>query len=166
MAIKFRRLDKTDARGLVKLAGDKRIWNNLRDFFPHPYALGDALSFIAIANDDSSKEIFAISLDSAVIGVIGVYPLGDVYKHTAEIGYWIGVPYWGQGYATTAVNWMTEYAWTNTALIRLEAGVFEYNQASMRVLEKCGYHKEAIKRKRLIKNGVIHDEHLYVSFKP
>ena len=89
------------------------------------------------------------------IGVAGVN------RRSAEIGYWLGEPFWGQGIATKAVGALTDYAYAHLDLIRLYATVFEWNPASARVLEKAGYAHEGRLRKSVTKDGKIIDQLLY-----
>lgn len=107
---------------------------------PYPYAIEDARQFIktaATAANAGKEQVFAIELgaESALIGLIGLTT--DVAP--AEIGYWLGVPYWGQGYATEAVCAMQAYARRALACQRLDAIAFSDNLASIRVLNKCGF---------------------------
>jgi len=128
------RLD--DAQALAALANDRRIAENTARI-PHPYGLADAQSFLRHL-DNSEREIaFAITLaDDTLIGLCG---LQDERGETPEIGYWLGVPYWGQGYATEAVRALIDHAFEDIGLERLEAGARVSNPASRRVLEKCGF---------------------------
>ena len=71
----------------------------------------------------------------------------DIYARTAEIGYYVGEPYWGQGIASEAIGKMVQYGFEVLDIIRIYAGVFEHNKASMRVLEKNGFVFEGISRK-------------------
>jgi hypothetical protein len=84
-----------DAKAIAQLANDRRIAVNTARI-PHPYGLDDAEQFIAAVNRRDGQATFLIVLDGAPIGACGVHPQED----GSEIGYWIGVPYWGQGYAT------------------------------------------------------------------
>lgn len=79
----------------------------------------------------------------------------------ADIGYWIGESYWGKGYGTEAVRLLVRYAFDELKLIRVYASVFESNRASMRVLEKSGFHLEVIIKSGIIKNDVVMDEYVY-----
>lgn len=88
-------------------------------------------------------------------------PQYDVYRINAEIGYWIGEPYWGKGYATEAVRLLIKFAFEELDLLRIYAKIYEYNIGSMKVLEKTGFEKEAIIKSSVIKEGQIVDEHLY-----
>ena len=82
----------------------------------------------------------------------------DIYWKSAEIGYWIGQPFWGQGIAAKAVWLLVDHAFDELAMVRLYAGVFEYNIGSMRVLEKNGFLKEGISKKAVFKNGKFWNE--------
>lgn len=150
-----------DAASIAPLANNRAIWLNLRDRFPHPYTLADAEAFIAITMAETPARNFAICLDDAAIGSIGIIPGNDIYRKSAEIGYWLGEPYWGRGYATEAIRGFSDWAFTSYDLVRIFAMAFTYNQASARVLEKAGFVREATSRCAAIKNGKIWDEWLY-----
>ena len=99
------------------------------------------------------------------MGVISLVAQTDVYKKTAEIGYWIGEPFWNKGIATKTVNIITNYGFDQFNFVRIHTGVFEFNMASMRVLEKAGYKKDGLFEKAVIKNGQIWNEHRYSKIK-
>ena len=88
-------------------------------------------------------------------------PQSDVYRINAEIGYWIGEQYWRNGYATEAVKQLVALAFNQLGINRIYVDVFEYNVASMRVLEKIGFEKEAIIKLSVIKEGRIFNEYIY-----
>jgi ribosomal-protein-alanine N-acetyltransferase len=150
-----------DEESLVLNANNRNVWINLRDLFPHPYTLADARNWIQRASTESPVRNFAIVVDGKAVGGIGFIPKEDVYRKSAEIGFWLGEEYWGRGIMTEALRAVTEYAFANFDLCRLYAGVFEWNLASMRVLEKAGYHLEAQLKKAVTKNGKTIDEFLY-----
>jgi RimJ/RimL family protein N-acetyltransferase len=85
----------------------------------------------------------------------------DVYRRTAEIGYWIAEPFWNKGIATEAVKLITAYGLHQLDFVRIHTGIFEFNPSSMRVLEKCGYKKDGVFEKSVTKNGRLWDEHRY-----
>ena len=89
----------------------------------------------------------------------------DVYRLSAEIGYWIGEPYWGLGIATRAVELLTQYGFNQLGLVRIYSGVFDFNVPSRKVLEKAGFKLEGIFEKSIIKNGEIRDEYRYAKLK-
>lgn len=159
--ISLRQLADSDKAALAQLANNKKISDNLRDIFPFPYTLENAVFFINLVKNEKPRMTFAIEFEGSFCGVIGLVPQHDVYKKTAEIGYWIGEPYWNKGIATTAVNLISEYGLHQLDFVRIHTGVFQHNLASMHVLEKCGYKKEGIFEKAVLKNGKILDEHRF-----
>ena len=150
-----------DAASLVRHANNRKIWINLRDSFPYPYRLSDAHQWISSAAFASPVTDFAIEIDCAAAGGIGLRLREDVFRRSAEIGYWLGEEYWGRGVVTEAVAAMTEYAFSAFGLLRVYAGVFAWNPASMRVLEKAGYRLEGVMRKGAVKDGRTVDEYIY-----
>src|SRR6476661_6764681 len=131
-----------DAASLVKHANNPAVWANLLDVFPNPYTTTDANEWLQKAGQQVRPTEFAIAVHDELIGVIGFQLLSDEQRHFAEIGYWLGQEYWGRGIATEAVRAITSYVFSGHHEIRrLYARVFEWNVASMRVLEKCGYYK-------------------------
>nr|WKN34189.1 GNAT family protein [Tunicatimonas sp. TK19036] len=154
-----------DEASLAKYANNRSIWQNVRDRFPHPYTHQDARIWVQVADKDPNALNFAIEVDKEAVGGIGVVFKDDVYHRTAEIGYWLGEPYWKQGITTRAVSAVTDYVFAHYDICRLYAGIFEYNTASGRVLEKAGYTLEARLRKNVTKNGRTVDELVYAKIK-
>jgi ribosomal-protein-alanine N-acetyltransferase len=150
-----------DEESLVHHANNKKVWINLRDSFPHPYTASDALSWIQKASAETPQRNFAIVVHGKAVGAIGFILKEDVYRRSAEIGFWLGEEFWGQGIVTEALSAVTEYAFANFDFCRLYACVFEWNPASMRVLEKAGYNLEARLKKAVTKEGKTIDEFLY-----
>lgn len=159
--IRLRELQPADKQRLAELANNKNIWNNVRDFFPHPYTEKDAVEFIEICSEQNPKTTFAIEFQNVLAGVAGLVLQTDIYRKTAEIGYWIGEPYWNNGFATEAVSLLVDHGFNNLKLIRIFTGVFENNKASQRVLEKCGFKHEGIFENAVIKNNKIINEYRY-----
>lgn len=161
----IRRWHPSDAGYLARYANNRNVWRNLRDAFPHPYTLSDARDFIRFASFGHPPTHFAIEVEGTAAGSIGLVLKSDIYRKTAEIGYWLGEPFWGRGITTEAVTALTNYAFTQFDLVRIYAGVFEWNTASQRVLEKAGYSLEARLHKNACKDGQIIDELIYARFK-
>ena len=159
--IKLRELEITDKEKLTELADNKNIWDNVRDYLPHPYKLSDAEFFINSVKKENPRQNFGIEYEGELCGVIGLIVQNDVYKKSAELGYWIGEYYWGKGIATKAVELITKYGFEKLQIIRIYSSVFENNIASMKVLEKNGFLSEGIFKKAVIKNEIIMDEHRY-----
>ena len=153
------RLD--DAGVLAEIANNRDIWLNLRDVFPSPYRVEDATQFLATVLGQDPRTSFAIEVDGAPAGSVGFRLGTDIERVTAEIGYWLGEPYWGRGIATEVVRSMTGWAIERYGLTRIFATVFVFNPASARVLERAGFIREATMRKSAIKDGAVRDQWLY-----
>ena len=133
LALRAPRLE--DAKTVATLANDRRIAENTARI-PHPYKKADAETFIAGVNKASGEAMFLITLrDKTVIGACGIIN----QEQTPELGYWLGVPYWGNGFATEALHAVIDYAFTDLAHEALRAGARVTNPASRRMLEKCGF---------------------------
>lgn len=159
--IRLRRLAVTDKKVIAHLCNNKKIWDNLRDSFPFPYFEKDAEEFIYRSLSENATGTFGITYKGELAGVIGLIRQKDIYRLTAELGYWIGEPYWGLGIATRAVKMIVDYGFRELGLIRIYAGVFDFNKASQRVLKKAGFKLDCICEKGVIKNYVICDENRY-----
>ena len=149
-----------DEASLVRNANNRRVWRNLSRL-PHPYTRQDAEAWITRASAHVPVVDFAIVVDGAAVGGIGIELGRDVFLRSAEVGYWLGEPYWGRGIATEALRAVTEYAFGTFDLCRLQAGVFEWNPASMRVLERSGFTREGLLKASILKDGHIIDQVLY-----
>lgn len=150
-----------DEASLEQHANNRNVWINVRDHFPHPYTRGDALRWVQHASMNLTATVFAITVEGAAVGSIGLVAKDDVYRKSMEIGYWLGEEFWGRGIVTEAVGAVSEYAFLQFDIVRLYADVFEWNTASTRVLEKNGYQFEARLRRAVIKDGVIADALIY-----
>jgi RimJ/RimL family protein N-acetyltransferase len=150
-----------DEAGLVRHANNRKIWRNVRDAFPNPYTFEDAEDWISSASSATPATSFAIEVEGEAVGGIGFILGADIHRRSAEIGYWLGEGFWGRGIVGEAVQAMTEYAFANYDLARIWAGVFEWNPASIRVLEKAGYEFEARLKKAVTKEGQTTDELIY-----
>ena len=166
MAVTIRQWTENDLQSLVFHANNINIWNNLRNYFPHPYTEEDGKNWLEKTIGAAPVVNLAIDLDGEAVGGIGLILNSDVYIMSAEIGYWIGESCWGKGIATEAVRQMTEYTFYYFDIIRLYAEVFETNKASMRVLEKNGFYLEGVRRKAVLKNNVLMDDYIWVKMRP
>lgn len=165
MVTVIRQWKNEDLQELVTEADNINVWNNLRNYFPHPYTEEHGKAWLEKVVDALPAINMAIEADGKLAGGIGLILNGDVYIKSAEIGYWLGEQYWGKGIATEAVRQMTEYAFYYFDLVRLYAEVFETNKASMRVLEKNGYYLEGVRRKAVFKNDVLMDDYIWVKLR-
>ncbi len=151
----------TDAIPLALHANNRKIADNLNDGFPYPYTELHALEFIGSLKDDTTPAILAIVINDEPIGAVGVFPQTKVQRLNAEIGYWIGERYWGQGIATKVLIAMVRYVFENFNYIRLFTRPFPSNIASIRVIEKAGFTLEAKIKNGLCKNDMVFDELIY-----
>ena len=156
--------DKSD---LAAMLNNKNILNNLRNGLPYPYTIDDAEEFItAMLSADKTKTFaFAIVENDAVVGNIGVFRCDNIHSRTAEMGYYIGEPYWGKGLGTSAVKQICKYIFEHTDIIRIFAEPFAYNAASCRILEKAGFQFEGILHSNAVKNGNVLDMKMYALIK-
>jgi len=133
----FRREDEPS---VASLANNRAIARNLGDEFPHPYTLEDAREWISarLADPEPATHL-AIEVGGDAVGGIGLGTHGHQPARVAEVGYWLGEPYWGRGIASEALRLFRDYAFARFELHRLFACVVGWNRASARVLEKTGF---------------------------
>jgi RimJ/RimL family protein N-acetyltransferase len=156
-----------DAQDLAIALSNKKVLDNLRDGLPFPYTVEDAKAYIsAMLNADKEKiYAFAITVNDKVIGSIGVFRQENIHAKTAEMGYYIAEPYWGQGIGTSAVRQVCDRVLSTTDIIRIFAEPFSHNAVSCRILEKSGFVLEGILRKNALKNGQVIDMKMYALIK-
>lgn len=150
-----------DAGAIARYANNRRVARWLRDRFPSPYTVLDAEVFLGAAAAQESRTVFAIATEDEAIGGIGLEFGADVHRFSAELGYWLGEPFWGRGIMTEAVGLFTAWAFKTFEVHRLHSAVFAGNHASMRVLEKAGFQREGCLRANVFKSGRILDQVVY-----
>lgn len=160
---KLRKWRMDDAEALSALLNNKKILDNLRDGIPYPYTKKDAEEYIAFAlTTDPNKDFaFAITADGVLAGSITLTRQANIHDRTAEMGYYLGEEFWGQGIGTEAVKQVCDYVFENTDIMRIYAEPFARNAASCRILEKSGFVFEGTLRKNAVKNGVVEDMKMY-----
>ncbi|HBB91930.1 MAG: hypothetical protein A2X22_05875 [Bacteroidetes bacterium GWF2_49_14] len=164
--IVLRSWQEDDLASLLKHANNFNIWINLRDAFPFPYTADSGRDWLDMALKEKHNLLLAIEVDSEAVGGIGAHFLSDVYRSNCEIGYWLSEAFWGRGIVSTAVTLLVDHIFTfYPDITRIYADLFAYNLPSARVLEKCGFHLEAIHKNAVLKNGKVVDEHRYVRFR-
>jgi RimJ/RimL family protein N-acetyltransferase len=159
LRLRLRQYTEADIPGLLPLVGAKEVAaTTLR--IAHPYTEQDARDFLELAKDPD-KLWLAITLrnDGRQIGGIGLR-VDQQHQH-AELGYWLGVPYWGQGYATEAAREVLRYSFEDLRLHRIFASHFKHNPVSGRILRKLGMHHEGCQREHLRKWDQFVDSELY-----
>lgn len=157
----LREWEETDVPTLVENISNIKVWDNVRDGLPFPYTREDGEAYIRATRAKECVQDLAIVVDGRAVGGVGVVPLSDVERCSAEVGYWLGETYWNRGIMTEAVRLLVDYVFENTAILRLFASVYEYNVGSMRVLEKAGFTRQAVLRKAAIKNEKVIDMHYF-----
>jgi RimJ/RimL family protein N-acetyltransferase len=152
-----------DAQQLSEILNNQKILANLRDGLPFPYTIDDAKEYIQAMLDADQDQTFAYAItdEERVIGSIGVFRKDNIHFQTAELGYYIAEPDWGQGHGTRAVKQIGELIFETTDIIRIFAEPFARNLGSCRILEKAGFQLEGILRKNALKNGRTEDMKLY-----
>lgn len=150
-----------DQAALVRHANNRAIWRNLRDRFPHPYTREDADEWLTVVQNLPPDTQFAIDVGGEAAGGIGLELKEGVFRKTAALGYWLGEVHWNRGITTEAVRAITHHGFEQFDLCRIQAGVFEWNPASARVLEKAGYQFEGRLRQSVIKDGEVLDRLMY-----
>lgn len=157
----IRNFNFDDINSLVKYANNKLIVKYLRDGFPHPYTEQDAEKWISFVTNNPNNYSYAIANEIELIGGIGAILNSDVNRFTAEIGYWIGEPFWNKGIVTKALKTFCNYLFTEDQFNHLTASVFQGNEASMRVVKKAGFKLEGTLRKNVFKENIFLDQYIY-----
>ncbi len=159
----FKKMDETD---YAKYANNKKISLNMHRL-PYPFTIKDARKRIDFFIKEYKKRkpnfiTLAIEIDGEVVGWISA---NKFEGHSCSIGYWLAEKHWGKGLMTKIVKKFVSQIFKKYKLKRIEADVYDHNPASMRVLEKCGFKKEGILRKKYLKDGKYLDTHIYSKIK-
>ncbi len=159
--VTLRNFRRTDKYRMAEMANNEKVAINLRDAFPSPYSVADAQQFINTFIGQKPLRVFAIEYLGKYVGNIGLHKQTDVYSKSAELGYFIGESYWNRGITTRAVKLICDYGFKELDVVRIYSGVFEFNLPSQRVLEKCGFEREAVLKSAVCKKDRIFDEIRY-----
>jgi len=158
----LRKMKKEDTVSFAKHANNPKVYENLRDRFPHPYSEANAEKFYQFVLDSPEPQTnFIVDVDGEAIGTVHIFLKEDVYRKSAELGYWIGEEFWGRGIMSQAIKMVVEYAFKTFDVNRVYATPFSTSLGSMKVLEKAGFKKEAVLKNAVFKNGKLLDEHIY-----
>lgn len=152
-----------DIPRILEYAKNSVISRNLLTF-PHPYGEKEAIWWINQANQGHQNEdqyIFAFrdKETQSLMGGIGLHL--DKSNNRAEVGYWLGEPHWGQGYATEGTQVMIQFGFETLNLNKITSSFLPYNPASGRVMEKCGMQKEGVLKEQLFKDDEYQDLIVY-----
>jgi ribosomal-protein-alanine N-acetyltransferase len=155
---------ESDAEELQAIANDRSISLYLRDRFCYPYTLDDARTWIALSTENDPSSL-AVEVDGHVAGATALELYSAERRHTSELGYWLGSEYWGRGIGTAVCAGMTRHAFEHFRLTRVQAEVYGPNAASARVLEKCGFQLEGVRRKAILKGETYLDATVYAKLR-
>lgn len=146
-----------DAPDIAAAANDWEVAKNLRNVFPHPYTLEDAVSYVKDCMDKGEDRQLtrAIAADGKVVGSIGIFLGSDIYEKSAELGYWLARDCWRQGIMTRAVEQLCGEAFALFDIVRIYAEPFADNLGSRGVLEKAGFTLEGTMRNGVYKNEQV-----------
>jgi RimJ/RimL family protein N-acetyltransferase len=140
----LRRPTLADVKAITHLANDRRIAENTRRL-PHPYEQDHAEQFVNAQATANSETVFLIERDYRPIGMVGI----DWRQADApELGYWLGVDNWGQGFATEAARAAIDFGFEEFDIEHLISGARVANPASRNVLEKCGFQWSGVELHR------------------
>lgn len=146
-------LEEKDIPFIVELL-QHRIFSDLTSNIPYPYVENDARSWVKMSKEafgNNAGYTFAIrNKKGQIIGAIGLHDRDD---DKAELGYWIGIPYWNKGYVTEAAKAIIDFGFDELKLNKIFATHFPHNPASGRIMEKVGMKKEAVLIKEVKKDG-------------
>lgn len=149
----------SDAADVQRLAGAREVAAGTLTI-PHPYPDGAAAAWIA-KHVEAKDPTFAITVRDTgeLVGCIGLMVARD--DDRAEVGYWIGVPFWGRGYASEALEAILRYGFGELALNRIYAAHFSTNPASGKVMQNAGMQHEGHMRQVHKKWGSYIDVEMY-----
>lgn len=151
----------SDINSLIKYANNWNIAKNLTNQFPHPYTIQDGKAFIEYATKDDPIHIFAIEVNQEAVGGIGIHPQSDIFIKNAELGYWLGEPFWGYGIVSKAIKQIIQFGFSTFDIERIFARPYGTNVASQKILEKNNFLLEGRYNNILYKNGEYLDELIY-----
>ncbi len=163
--IRLTELRRSDKHAFVGLLNCREIYR--RTFrIPYPFTEADFEKWLAkiekMAHGSELSTVWAIrdSTDQ-LIGMVGLHSPSDGQSHRAEIGYWLGEPYWGRGIMTGVVRAVCRHAFDELGVTKVTAHVFSFNDASGIVLKKCGFELEGYLKRHFLKDDAFIDAKAY-----
>lgn len=167
MNFTLREWQSRDVKSLVKYANNKNVSRYLTNMFPFPYLKKDAQQWIALTEtfSRSNQLVYCIDVNGQAVGSVDIRKGDDIYCKTGTLGYWLGEPFWGNQIVPRAVKQICSEAFAVLDLARIQAEVFENNEASKRVLRKCGFYLEGIRKNAVIKDGILQDVYVFALLK-
>jgi len=154
MAVAIRRIATTDIDDIARLANDMEI-ARMTATLPHPYTRENAQEWLIALESRPHEYVFAVCDGETFMGVVGLTCKPEMGR--AELGYWLGRPYWGKGVATAAAGLAIDYGFSKLNLRKVFGFCFGGNIASRRVMEKNGMQPEGCMRQHFVRLGEVHD---------
>ena len=165
MEFTLRKYQPDDAQAFFALGSDARIKANMREGFCTSFDACQALMIDFSAQDESRQLCRAIIVDGKLAGSVGIFKQEGAFEKSAEVAYWVGVEYWGNGIACRAVEQICQLAFAKWDIVRVFAEPYAHNAPSRRVLEKAGFVLEGTLQKALYRNGSLYDYCIYALVK-
>lgn len=167
MNFRLRSWKDSDRDALLKYANNPKIASRLRNSFPFPYSAEDAQAFLSICHSaDPEDQLFlAIEVNGEAVGSISVAVQPDIYCRSAEVGYWLAEPFWGNGIMSKAIREICKIAFERFPIVRIFAEPFANNFGSRRALEKAGFALEGILKQSVYKQERLLDSCIYALLK-
>jgi RimJ/RimL family protein N-acetyltransferase len=161
--ITLRPLVKRDAPSIYKYACNRAI--SRYTFLPYPYTRRNAEEWVITSGERNASGIdvnlgIELPVSGEIIGMISLNNIDHFSRH-AELGYWLGKPFWGRGYVREAISLILRHSFRELKLKRVYARVMHPNTVSARLLEKCGFKYEGTLRRNIKRHGRYLDELRY-----
>ena len=162
----LRALRPGDAPSLQRHADDEAVWRNLFEGFPRPYTPADAQAWCGGGWRDRGEQVWGITVADEVVGCISLRKDKGWLRCNAEVGYWLGQPFWRRGIMSEALGLVTDWAFAHDeALTRLYAPIFSWNEGSQAVARSCGYVLEGRMPQSAIKAGRVIDRVVHARYR-
>lgn len=154
-----------DAASLARHANNPNVWRWMSDTFPHPYTVEIAAYWVQRGHVEFGGDNWAIALDGEAVGGCGIHWGQQQFRCNAELGWWLGEPYWGRGVVTRVAALLVARAFRDPGITRVFAPIHAGNARSMRVAEKNGFVLEGVQRLSALKAGHAIDRHVYARYR-
>ena len=152
---------EADAPALARHANNVNVWRWMSDSFPHPYTMAIAEHWVRHGHAEFGGDHWAITFADEAVGGCGIAPLAGPERCVAEVGWWLGEPYWGRGVGSRVARLLVERAFASPGIARVVAPVHAGNERSMAVARRAGLQREEVQRCGAVKDGRVIDRHLF-----
>lgn len=156
---------RDDATSLARHADNPNVWRWMSDAFAHPYTLEVANYWVTRGHIEFGGDNWAIALDDVAVGGCGIHWGQQQFRCNAEVGWWLGEPYWGRGVVTRVAAVLVARAFRDPGITRVFAPIHTGNARSMRVAEKNGFQLEGVQRQSALKAGRVIDRLVYARYR-